>query len=192
MQINYSKIPKVLHNIEFHISEDADWDPYGLKVTEACERAIATAHEAVVKKAFLGAQTIRNFIRRYPQIPMFKNHLWRYYLAVGYTDQAMGAAEQAIQENPEYFYGRLMLANSLMLIPDRRAEIPGLVNQWNIVEYAGRNTLAYHEVMNYYILAAEYYFQKGDKKQAQGFLYFLELMGFGEEPAFVQVRNRMR
>ncbi len=90
MQINYSKIPKVLHNIEFHISEDADWDPYGLKVTAACERAIAD------------------------------------------------------------------------------------------------------EVMNYYILAADYYFQKGDKKQARGFLYFLELMGFSEEPAFVQVKNRMR
>ncbi|MCK6693844.1 MAG: hypothetical protein L6Q97_17320 [Thermoanaerobaculia bacterium] len=85
-----------------------------------------------------------------------------------------------------------MLANSLILIPYRRTEIPGLVNDWNIVEYADRNTFAYHEVMNYYILAAEYHFQKGDKKQAQGFLYFLELMGFGDEPAFVQVKDRIR
>lgn len=113
-------------------------------------------------------------------------------MTFGYTDQAIGAAELAIQENPEYFYGRLMLANSLMLIPGRHAEIPTLVNHWNIVEYAGRNTFAYHEVMNYYILAAEYHFQKGDKKQAQGFLYFLELMGLGKEPAFVQVKNRMQ
>ncbi len=183
-----------MHDIEFHISEDPEWDPYGLRVTAACQRALKAANEAVLNKEFMGGQKIRNFIQRYPNIPMFKNHLWRFFVACGFKDQALETAEQAILENPGYFYSRLMKANSLMMQAShpRLAEIPGILCDWNIVTFAGRNELAHHEVLNYYLLAAEYYFQKGDKKQCQGFLYFLQVMGFDSAPAFEAAKSRMK
>ncbi len=191
MSINYSKIPKVLHDIGFHTADDPDWDPYDLKVTEACSNALDAANQAVAQEEMMGDQKIRNFIRKYPKIPMFKNHLWRFYINMRLPDQALDVAQQAIHENPAYFYSRLMLANSLLMIPARRHEIPELLSHWNIVEYAGREKFIYHEVLNYYLLVAEYHHRNSDKKQAQGFLYFLEVMGLGDAPAFVQVKQRM-
>ena len=190
-QIDYSKVPKVLHNLEFSTAEDPDWNAYDLKMTEACLRALAAANEAVTNKETMGAQKIRNFIRRYPQVSMFKNHLWRFYLALGFDDMALGAAEQAIVENPNYFYGPLMLANMLLTRPNRRPEISALLKHWNIVDYAGRDKFAYHELMNYYLVAAEYHHATKDQKEARHFLYFLSIAGFGKEPAFLQLKRKV-
>lgn len=191
-QIDFTKIPKVLHNIEFNISGDPDWDPYGLRMTDACRRALGAAHAAVEHKETMGAQKIRNAIRRYPRVPMFKNHLWRFYLAVGHEDLALATAEAAMLENPEYFYGRLMLATCLMNLQRHIPEIPALMHQWNIVDYAGRSQFAAHEVLNYYLIAVEYHYKTGNRTEAQGYLYFLSVAGFDEDLSFQQVKNKLR
>lgn len=191
-QVDFSRIPKVLHDIQFIIAEDPEWDPYDLKVTEACVRAIGEAHAAVTDPKIMAAQKIRNYIRQYPKVPMFKNHLWRFYISVGFIDMALQAAEEAIQENPTYFYGKLMLANTLMFIPKRLSEIPALLQHWNIVAHASREELCYHEVLNYYVLAVEYHLEIKDLKSARGYLYFLEVAGFGEDEAYKRVKGRVR
>lgn len=191
-RVDFSRIPQVLHGIQFMIAEDPEWDPYDLKITEACARAIVDSNAAITDRKILAAQKIRNYIRRYPKVPMFKNHLWRFYFSVGFIDMALQAAEQAIQENPTYFYGKLMLANTLMLIHERWSEIPALLQHRNIVTYAGREELCYHEVLNYYVLVVEYHLKTKDLKAAQGYLYFLEVAGFGEDEAYKRVKGRVR
>ena len=87
------------------------------------------SYQLAMNGTFMGAQKIRNYIRLYPSIPMFKNHLWQYQILVGHLDMAEEAALLAVQEHPGYFYSRLMVANLAQQGEDTNSLILELVGR---------------------------------------------------------------
>lgn len=174
--MNWKRIPKVLHNITFEVSGDPDWTPYHLMFTPVVEKAIEESSEAMRDKSAgnTAAQSIRQFIRQYPRFPMFKNHLFTYYYLRGETVAAQQVIDECLQAHPDYFYNGIMQATLWMRSDTDRPKLPVLMRGWNIIAYAGRNKFVEHEVRGYYLLAAEYYLWTMQVDQADGFVYFLE------------------
>jgi len=176
MNLDWKRIPKVLHNITFEVSGDSNWNPYTIVITPAVEDAIAAASQVIGDKQGGDAaiQKLQQFVRQYPRFPMFKNHLFSHYFLIGNPAAAQQVIDECLQAHPDYFYNGIMQATLWMNLDADRPKLPVLMRSWNIIAYAGRNKFAEHEVRGYYLLAAEYYLRDMQVNQADGFVYFLE------------------
>jgi len=84
MNLDWKRIPKVLHNITFEVSGDSNWNPYHIVITTAVEDAIAAASKVIHDKQGGDAaiQKLQQFAQQYPRFPMFKNHLFSHYFYI--------------------------------------------------------------------------------------------------------------
>jgi len=141
ISVNWDRIPKVLHTIDFEISNDPDWDPYHLQFTDAVENAMAIASDAVFERTTGDtiAQKIRGSAQDFPDFPMFKNYLFNHYYSNKRPKEAQKVVGECLKAHPDYFYNGIMQISLWMDSDADRAKIPGLMCDWDIVAYAGRN-----------------------------------------------------
>lgn len=180
MNINWKRIPAVLHHIEFEVSGDSDWRPYGLTITPVIEDALQKSGELVKKKKMQDndIEQVRAYMRQYPQFPMFYNHLCNYYMLTNQWALAQQVTDESLKAHPNYFYNGVMQSSIWMQSQTDCPKMPALMRHWNIVAYAGgRAKFAEHEVIAFYLLAANYHLLADQVEVADMFIYFLEVSG---------------
>ena len=180
MNINWKRIPKVLHEIEFEVSGDPNWNPYGLTSNPEIEAALLQSRE-IARQAKIqdkDVALINGFMRQYPKIPMFYNHLFNYYILTNQLESAKAIADESRKAHPYYFHNGIMQAYIWVELDADLSGIPALMHHWNIVAYAGgRTKFENHEVLAFYLFAAHYHLRIDEVKTADMFVYFLEVVG---------------
>ncbi len=177
MTINWKRIPPVLHSISFEVvGEDRNWNPMGLIITPDIEKALELSAKAMndFTLEHSSEQKIRQLIQQYPQVPMLKNHLFVFYYQSSRLEAAQQVINECLEAQPDYFYNGVMQSMLWIKSDADREKLPVLMRGWNIVAYAGRAKFAEHEVLSYYLTAAEYYLYSGKIELADQFIYFLE------------------
>lgn len=198
MNINWKRIPKVLHEIEFEVSGDPDWTPYGLTITPETEAALQKSNKLARRGKMQDEEValIKGFMRQFPEVPMFYNHLFNYYILAGQLESAKAIAEESSKAHPFYFYNGIMQTTLWIESGADLSGIPALMRHWNIVAYAGgRAKFENHEVLAFYLIAAHYHLLIDEVRAADMFVYFLEVMDDESEhpnvKAFRQKVDRM-
>lgn len=86
--------------------EEADHKQY---YNEEIEDKLHDTYLKIQKGKIRSAQDILKLIKRYPNVPAFKNYLSVFYAQKGKFDKAMNVNLALIEEHPDYLYGKLNL-----------------------------------------------------------------------------------
>ncbi len=93
----------------FHIEltfED-NFNPYTFEITHEIADAINKYRVMSKKHPEKAARELPAVIGRFPEVPIFKNHLFMALQLLGHSDEAWALNEQINKDHPDYFYGVL-------------------------------------------------------------------------------------
>lgn len=129
-------------------------------------------------------------IKKYPKVPQFKNYLSKEYLAAGNDKKANEITEQILKIHPDYLFGKLNKAHSL--IQEEKAErVPEFLGKEMDLQalYPERDEFHIDEVLNFYSTTVIYFLETGDREQAVNRFDLLEDLD-PSAPATQLARNR--
>lgn len=114
-------------------------------------------------------------IKKYPNVPQFKNYLSKEYLAAGNEQKSLEITDQILAEHPDYLFGKLNKAHSL--IQEGKAEhIPEILGEAMELQelYPERDEFHMDEILNFYSTTVSYFLEIGNREQADTRLHLLE------------------
>ncbi len=155
------------------------YQEYGLKVTEDIVRepisdAAQEAYDHTHYLIFSGTGTkadipvLKDYIRQYPDVPAFKNHLSGLYNQLGMKVESKRLAIEIINIHPDYKFGRISLAN--ICIEDGSLDMAKkmLGEPRNITAfYSGAEIFHYSDFMAYHSVTGMYEMEIGNRDAAE-------------------------
>lgn len=146
--------------------EDSD-NPhqYGDALTEL----IVKTHDRIQRDKVKGPQEIHKLIKKYPNVPAFKNYLTTYYNFKGDTKNAMAANRWLVKEHPNYLYGILNLCSEY-LDTEQIVEIPTLLGGETFelqLLYPDRKIFHISEFASYTKVVATYFIATNNMEAAK-------------------------
>ncbi len=156
---------------------------YGYKVTTEPIQDVNTteqydaylhSHTLAKNRDINGVNIIKKYIDKYPEIPVFKNHLGAIYANNHQFIEARRIQLEVINKHPDYLYGKISFAEQCLR--DGNLEMAKkLLGNPRKIETISPNVEFYHysEFLAYYYMAGWYEVEKGNRKAAEK---HLELM----------------
>ncbi len=158
----------------YHITTDNEILDSKFNITNSARLDL----ERMGSKLMEGKNCIRElqaFIRKYPDIPAFKNYLSNAYNNKGEVVKARKVNHEIVRLHPEYLYGKVNLANEF--ITELQFErVPGVLGQLFELQdlYPERKTFHIGEVLSYNSTAILYFIRIGNLEAAKSRLHALE------------------
>ena len=146
------------------------------------ERLIDELYDAATKGKGQYLPRIKQAVKRYPHLPIYKNFLYACYARMGLKKEARHVLEIIREKHPDYVMGKINCAFDA-LDENKMEEAAEILHHFDLKKLgAHREELHYSEVLKVWVAAARYHIQLDDPDQA-GYYWDLmeELMPDSEE-----------
>lgn len=122
-------------------------------------------------------KSLEEAVEKYPLNQTLKNYLANAYKLSGDNDALLKIAHQTIEQHPDYFFGKAVLAE-IYLEEERFEEAAALMEKFSDISmmYPDRKVFHVSEVKKFNILAAEYFALTDNKEQVEVRLKMLKKM----------------
>ena len=107
----------------YGISDDPDEVDSGQHYNDELVEVLSRTYSKVQKRRIKNRQELHKLIKKYPNVPAFKNYLVVYYQLAGEQEQAYKANRALVKQHPDYLFGKLNLCAEY-LEKDELDEIP--------------------------------------------------------------------
>ncbi|MDQ3111292.1 MAG: DUF1186 domain-containing protein [Bacteroidota bacterium] len=158
---------------EYEVTTD-DSDIEGRVVDKQIRAILQNTFEKVQRKKNGVIGELNDLIRKYPEIPHFKNQLFIAYAQQGNSKMASQLNELTIKEHPDYLFGKLNLAGEYILRGEYEKVPEVLGDAMEIKDlYPDRNKFHINEVASFYKTAINYFLGVENIEAAEGRLEIL-------------------
>lgn len=152
------------YEITYEPMHDRKYKRLPRKVKDALERL----HYESQKNPRKAIPELEEWLKKYPQIPLFYNYLSVAYSRVGDDKKAEEIIKQNIQKNPDYLFARLNYAELLMARREygKIAEIFDYKFDLKML-YPNRKRFHISEVANFMGVVGVYFYEIGEREAAE-------------------------
>ena len=159
---------------EEYIVYDHRWLQKEYGITKEISEAIAISLDCVQSGKKGDLRQIQKYIRRYPDIPHFKNHLAAAYDIKGDAHKANRLSREIIEEYPHYLFGRISFAKKLIM-HDEINEAYDLLHRTLDLQslYPDRDKFYIEEVMLFYSTGCRLMLKLDNLDKADRFIEFM-------------------
>lgn len=163
----------ILFNYE--ITDDTDFIDKQYGITPKIKDLIDDLYHEVLDKKRGIVNKLLKTIKKYPQVPQFKNFLMSAYNLSGDTDKAYECNNWILKEHPNYFFGRINLA-AQHFEQKKYDKIPEVLGEYLEIHafYPDRKIFHVNEVMTFNKLAVAYFSAIGNLKAAESRLEIMK------------------
>ena len=133
-------------------------------------------------------KSLENAIAKYPLNPSLKNYLATAYKIVNDSESLTRIAHQTIEEHPDYFFGKAVLAE-LYLKEEEFEKAAALMGKFSDISimYPDRKLFHVSEVKMFQMLASEYFAALGDIEQME---IHLKMLASVSDKRELQISNQ--
>lgn len=137
-------------------------------ITPEIRKLLEVTLKNVLKKKKNADISIEKLIKKYPNIPQFKNYLSTYYSYIGKLEKAFILNKEIVKEHPDYFFGKINLA--MEYLKNKEFEkIPAILGETMEIKslYPERYVFHIEEVMSFFQIAVYYFIETGNIEAAE-------------------------
>ncbi|MBK8983441.1 MAG: hypothetical protein IPM38_14265 [Ignavibacteria bacterium] len=137
-------------------------------ITPEIRKLLEVTLKNVLQKKKNAEIRIEKLIKKYPNIPQFKNYLSTYYSYIGKLDEAFILNKEIVKEHPDYFFGKINLAMEYLKNKDFK-KIPAILGEAMEIKslYPERDVFHIEEVMSFFQIAVYYFIETGNIEAAE-------------------------
>jgi len=159
----------------YEITDEADFMDKKLGITPQIKVLILDLYYDVQNKKRGVINTLLKTIKKYPQVPQFKNYLTVAYSLSGNTEKAFECNNWILREHPDYFFGRVNLAAQYFEQKEYH-KIPDVMGDCMEIHalYPERKVFHVSEVMAFNKLAVAYFSAVGNLEAAESRFEMME------------------
>lgn len=132
------------------------YDKVGPKKSREVEKKIEQYHRMIHSGRSIKIKDLNKTIRKYPEVPQFKNYLANIYTVNRSWENLRKVAEELLTEHPDYFFGRINLA-LYYYETNHLDKIPELLEDSLVSFCPDKEIFHVSEVNAYYSIYAQYY-----------------------------------
>lgn len=159
----------------YEVTDETDFMDKKYGITPQIKELIEDLYYDVQNKKKGVVNKLLKVIKKYPQVPQFKNYLTVAYNLSGDTDKAYECNNWILKEHPDYFFGRVNLA-AQYFEQKEYDKIPDVLGELMEIQalYPDRKVFHISEVMAFNKLAVAYFSAIGNLKAAEGRFEIME------------------
>lgn len=159
----------------YEVTDETDFMDKKYGITPQIKELIEDLYYDVQNKKKGVVNKLLKVIKKYPQVPQFKNYLTVAYNLSGDTDKAYECNNWILKEHPDYFFGRVNLAAQYFKQKEYD-KIPDVLGELMEIQalYPDRKVFHISEVMAFNKLAVAYFSAIGNLKAAEGRFEIME------------------
>jgi hypothetical protein len=113
---------------EYSVTTSPIPDPAYDRLPAAVRAEAEAIHNELVDGGTVTISRVQDLVRRHPDVPTFRNHLFQAQLAAGEQDAAEATILRCVEEHPDYLFGLCGLAK-LHLARSEPWKVPGVFRQ---------------------------------------------------------------
>ncbi len=168
---------------------DITWDPLpnnSYELTPKLERILKRMHNLSRSKESNVIPKLKEYIKKYPQVPSLKNYLMVAYRIRNEDAKADEVIHQIVEEHPDYLFGKLSLAE-IYIKEKKLALVPALLGKYLLLQELYPNRTVFHisEVRNFEYTACLYFLEKEAFEQVESRLEVMKKL----EPDSPQIEH---
>lgn len=151
---------KITNDPEF-LDKQNKITPHIAEILESIYHDLEKGKKSVLDK-------LLKYVKKYPQVPIFKNYLTVYYIFNDEYEKAVQCNRWLLKEHPTYFYGLINLGNEYLEKKDYDSLLQLIGEDFNVHKMVPeRDSFHPDEVISYYIIVASYLYATGRRDEAE-------------------------
>lgn len=165
----------VVHVSSYEITYEPIHDRKYKRLPQKVKDALERLHYESQKNPRKAIPELEEWLKKYPQIPMFYNYLSVAYSRIGDDKKVEEIIEQNVRKNPDYLFARLNYAELFMARGEyeKVAEIFDYKFDLKML-YPQRKRFHISEVANFMALVGIYFYEIGEREAAEKYYEILQ------------------
>ncbi len=185
-------LPDVYQTFNFQITNDEDFHPYAYEVTDELADAVDFYRELCHSDPRLAIKELPAIIDRFPEVPLFKNHLMVAYKNLKMDKEAYAINDLTIKKHPDYIFAILNKAaqhyeeDELEKVVEVLGGFPLVINR----AFPKRKVFHEREIFAFSNFLIHFFLKKGEKDAAQSHLDFIKDV-IPDHPQIAEIQERI-
>jgi hypothetical protein len=154
--------------LSYHITDDPLEDKYTKRVPKKVLDQIQGFHKKIIRKPKEMIPQLMDFVKKYPNAPLFYNYLAVAYGRIGDRKKCESTILENIKKHPDYLFAKLNYAD-ICLRKGQPEKVPEILNQKLDLKlmYPNRSSFHISEFVGFTSIMCKYYNAVGKRETAE-------------------------